>query len=172
MVTEAALWAALADVKDPEIPPVSVVDMGLVTRVAVSGGQVTVELTPTFVGCPALGIIRQNVIDRLVREEGVTGVDVRFVFDPPWTSERITPLGRERLRSFGIAPPVRERPGCCGPAGAGVPGSSLLSLAEVPPCPFCGSADTHMENLFGPTACRAIYYCDACRQPFEGMKTV
>ncbi|HWI53623.1 MAG TPA: 1,2-phenylacetyl-CoA epoxidase subunit PaaD [Symbiobacteriaceae bacterium] len=159
MVTEAAIWAALGDVKDPEIPPVSVVDMGLVTRIITDGNRITVELTPTFVGCPALAIIRQNVIDRLLQVDGVAEVAVRFVFDPPWTSERITPQGRERLRSFGIAPPVRES-------------GHLLVLEEVPPCPFCGSGDTHMENLFGPTACRAIYYCDSCRQPFEAMKTV
>lgn len=160
MVTEAAVWAALADVKDPEIPPVSVVDMGMVSRVAVDGDQVQVDMTPTFVGCPALDIIRRDVAARLAHEPGVGNVAVRFVFDPPWTSERITPQGRERLKTFGIAPPMPEAAG------------GLINLAEVPPCPFCGSHDTHMENLFGPTACRAIYYCDGCRQPFESMKTV
>ncbi|HYG60174.1 MAG TPA: 1,2-phenylacetyl-CoA epoxidase subunit PaaD [Symbiobacteriaceae bacterium] len=161
MVTEAALWAALEDVKDPEIPPVSVVDMGMVSRVAVEGEQVLVEMTPTFVGCPALDIIRRDVTRRLAQVSGVDAVEVRFVFDPPWTSERITPQGRERLKSFGIAPPT-----------CGVMAGGLLSLEEVPPCPYCGSGDTHMENMFGPTACRAIYYCDSCRQPFEGMKNV
>jgi ring-1,2-phenylacetyl-CoA epoxidase subunit PaaD len=160
MVTEAAIWAALAEVKDPEIPPVSVVDMGMVNRVAVTGGQVRIEMTPTFVGCPALEIIRRDVTQRLVQVEGVEGVEVAFVFDPPWTSDRITDEGRQRLKSFGIAPPNREA------------GGNLINLDEVPPCPYCGSRDTHMENLFGPTACRSIYYCDSCRQPFEGMKTV
>jgi ring-1,2-phenylacetyl-CoA epoxidase subunit PaaD len=160
MVTEAAVWAALADVKDPEIPPVSVIDMGMVRRVAVDGDQVVVDMTPTFVGCPALDIIRRDVVERIAAEAGVAGVEVRFVFDPPWTSERITPQGRERLKTFGIAPPMPEAAG------------GLINLAVVPPCPFCASHDTHMENLFGPTACRAIYYCDACRQPFEAMKTV
>jgi ring-1,2-phenylacetyl-CoA epoxidase subunit PaaD len=158
MVTEAAVLAALDEVKDPEIPPVSVVDMGMVARVLVDGRNVRVEMTPTFVGCPALEIIRRNVVERLLRLDGVAAVAVSFVFDPPWTSERITAQGRERLRSFGVAPPVCS--------------SGLLTLEEVPPCPFCGSADTHMENLFGPTACRAIYYCDACHQPFEAVKTV
>lgn len=171
MVTVAAIWAALEDVKDPEIPPVSVVDMGMVSQVSVGGGQVTVEMTPTFVGCPALGMIRQNVIDRLAQVDGVIATEVRFVFDPPWTSERITPEGRERLRSFGIAPPVVAGAGLGAGPGTG-PGLGLLTLEEVPPCPFCGSGDTHMENLFGPTACRAIYYCDGCKQPFEAMKTV
>lgn len=160
-MTEAAVWAALADVKDPEIPPVSVVDMGMVSAVRVEAGQVAIDMTPTFVGCPALGIIRRDVMERVALVPGVTGVEVSFVFDPPWTSERITPEGRERLKSFGIAPPMREQPG-----------GGLINLDEVPPCPYCGSTDTHMENLFGPTACRSICYCDGCRQPFEAMKTV
>lgn len=161
MVTEAAVWAALADVKDPEIPPVSVVDMGMVSAVRVDDGRVAIDISPTFVGCPALGIIRRDVVERIAAIPGVVGVEVTFVFDPPWTSEGITPEGRERLKSFGIAPPMRERSG-----------GGLINLDEVPPCPYCGSGDTHMENLFGPTACRSIYYCDGCRQPFEAMKTV
>lgn len=160
MVTEAAVWAALEEVTDPEIPPVSVVDMGMVSRVVVTGAQVAIDMTPTFVGCPALDIIRRDVSRRVEQVEGVAAVVVKFVFDPPWTSERITPQGRERLKTWGIAPPVREKSG------------SLINLEEVPDCPFCGSRETHMENLFGPTACRSIYYCDSCRQPFEAIKTV
>lgn len=160
MVTEAAIWAALDEVKDPEIPPVAVTDMGMVSRVFVAGAAVLVEMTPTFVGCPALDIIRRDVIQRLKQVSGVESADVRFVFDPPWTSDRITERGRERLKSFGIAPPLHESS----------PG--LINLTEVPNCPYCGSASTHMENLFGPTACRSIFYCDSCRQPFEAIKTV
>jgi len=199
MVTEAAIWAALEDVKDPEIPPVSIVDMGMVSRVIVEGpmhepcgaeegpadsqgrsSTVRVEITPTFVGCPALEIIRRSVERRLLAVGGVARATVGFVYDPPWSSDRITPQGRDRLRSFGIAPPPGGASRLCGvpgqcasaadvPAAAGLP---LISLGEAPPCPYCGSADTHMENLFGPTACRAIFYCDACRQPFEGMKRI
>ncbi|HEY3366656.1 MAG TPA: 1,2-phenylacetyl-CoA epoxidase subunit PaaD [Symbiobacteriaceae bacterium] len=158
-VTEAVLWAALGDVKDPEIPSVSIVEMGLVVRVVLDAGRTLIELTPTFVGCPALDIIRRQVADR-VAEAGAEDVAVKFVFDPPWTSERITPAGREKLKRFGIAPPLPPV------------GGSLITLDEVPACPYCGSGDTHLENLFGPTACRTICYCDACRQPFEAMKTV
>ncbi len=163
MVTEAAIWAALADVRDPEIPPVSIVDMGMVHRVTAEGSQVRVEIMPTFVGCPALDIIRRDVVNRLRAVPGVGEVEVAFVFDPPWSSDRITAEGRERLRSFGIAPPP---PSGRDPAGAG----RLLMPEEAPACPYCGSTDTHLENLFGPTACRSIYYCDGCRQPFEQMK--
>lgn len=159
MVTVEQVWAALQDVKDPEIPPVSVVEMGMVSRVALDGGKVLVEATPTFVGCPALEIIRKAIVDRVRAEAGVEAVEVRFVFDPPWTTDRITPAGREKLKSFGIAPPPAYNGG-------------LLDLEVAPRCPFCGSADTHLENVFGPTACRSIFYCDACRNPFEAMKPV
>jgi ring-1,2-phenylacetyl-CoA epoxidase subunit PaaD len=160
MVTKAVVWTALEEVKDPEIPPVSVVDMGMVSRVELEGSSVTIEMTPTFVGCPALDIIRRDVVDRVQRLAGIGAVEVKFVFDPPWTSDRITALGRERLKTFGIAPPGKA---CT---------TNLISLDEVPHCPYCDSGDTHMENLFGPTACRSIYYCDSCRQPFEAMKPV
>ncbi|BAD41468.1 1,2-phenylacetyl-CoA epoxidase subunit PaaD [Symbiobacterium thermophilum] len=162
MVTEGAIWAALADVRDPEIPPVSIVDMGMVHRVTVAGPRVRVEIMPTFVGCPALEIIRRDAEDRLRAVPGVEEVEVAFVLDPPWSSDRITAEGRRRLRSFGIAPPP--------PGSAGAP--LLPAPEEVPACPYCGSTDTHLENLFGPTACRSIYYCDGCRQPFERMKRV
>jgi ring-1,2-phenylacetyl-CoA epoxidase subunit PaaD len=160
VVTAEAIWGALREVKDPEIPPVSVVDMGMVSQVTVNGEQVAIDMTPTFVGCPALEIIRRDITNQVATVPGVSEVVVRFVFDPPWTSERITALGRERLKQFGIAPPLHET------------SSSLINLDLVPDCPFCGSPDTHMENLFGPTACRSIFYCDGCRQPFEGIKTV
>jgi len=160
MVAAAAVWAALAEVSDPEIPPVSVVDMGMVALVAVDGGLVRIDMAPTFVGCPALDLIRRHVSERVRKVDGVAAVEVRFVFHPPWTSDRITAQGRERLKTFGIAPPVGQ--------GAG----ALINLEAVPDCPYCGSQDTHMESLFGPTACRSIYYCAGCRQPFEAMKTI
>jgi len=179
VVTEAAVWAALADVRDPEIPPVSIVDLGMVYRVVLTAAgavRIRVEITPTYVGCPALEIIRRDVAARLGALEGVAGVEVAFVLDPPWTSDRITPEGRERLRSFGIAPPSCSRASpSSARAGADPsvpPPLTLILPTEAPPCPYCGSLDTHLENLFGPTACRSIYYCDGCRQPFEGMRSV
>ena len=152
---ETTLWEALQEVKDPEIPTVSVVELGMVHRVAAEGGRVTVEMLPTFVGCPALDILRRDVTARLAQVDGVEEVEVRFVLNPPWTSDRITPEGRRKLAEFGLAPP----PAADGPAIA-------------PACPYCGARDTAIENLFGPTACRAIFYCKACRQPFEGLKPV
>jgi len=152
-----ALWQALQEVKDPEIPTISLVDLGMIHRLLVEGDRVTVEILPTFVGCPALDIIRRDVRNRLLQVEGVADVEVKFVYDPPWTSDRITEEGRKRLASFGIAPP---RP----------PGENPMDI--VPPCPYCGAEGGEIHNLFGPTACRSIFYCRRCRQPFEGMKPV
>ncbi|MBH8597742.1 MULTISPECIES: 1,2-phenylacetyl-CoA epoxidase subunit PaaD [unclassified Thermoactinomyces] len=152
-MTETEVWDALKEVTDPEIPTVSVVDMGMVNRVKVSDGTVEVEMLPTFVGCPALDLIRKQVEQRLLKGGIVREVQVTFLFDPPWTSDRITDEGKQKLKQFGIAPPVE------GPA-------------EPPPCPYCGQAGADVINLFGPTACRAIYYCKRCHQPFEGMKKV
>lgn len=151
---ETIYWDALQDVKDPEIPTVSVIEMGMVNRITREEKQISVEMTPTFMGCPALDMIRTNIITRLMEEEGVENVTVRFVHHPPWTSSRITPEGQRKLKEFGIAPP------------------NLGEELFVPSCPYCGSDGGTVDNLFGPTACRAIFYCRSCRQPFEGMKVV
>jgi ring-1,2-phenylacetyl-CoA epoxidase subunit PaaD len=160
MVAADLLRLALEEVKDPEIPPLSVVDLGIIEDVRVEEGRVVVEAIPTFVGCPALEIIRRDITERLLQVEGVESVAVKFLLSPPWTTDRITEKGRAMLRSFGIAPPGRSG------------GGDLIVLEEAPACPYCGSGKTHLENLFGPTACRSIYYCDACRQPFEAMKQI
>jgi ring-1,2-phenylacetyl-CoA epoxidase subunit PaaD len=162
-VTEEAVRHALAEVKDPEIPTVSVVDLGMVHRVEVGENFVRVALLPTFVGCPALDLIRRAVAERL--ESLAPVVEVEATFAEPWTSDRITPKGRRKLRESGFAPPAA-------PAAGDRP--LLLSIGMRPSaaCPYCGSADTSMENPFGPTLCRAIFYCNACRQPFEQFKAV
>lgn len=152
---ERALWSALGEVKDPEMPMVSLADLGMVHKVVVEGGRAAVELIPTFVGCPALDFMRRQVVERLSLVEGVDGVEVHFVFDEPWTSSRITAEGRERLAMAGIAPPPRT-----------------FSPEHAPNCSYCGASETDVVSLFGPTACRSIYYCRKCRQPFEGMKFV
>jgi ring-1,2-phenylacetyl-CoA epoxidase subunit PaaD len=156
----ATIRAALADVPDPELPMVSVVDLGMVERVEVDRDGIHVELLPTFVGCPALDLIRSAVEERL----GAFGrpLDVRFAYRVPWTADRITEAGRRKLHASGFAPP--------GPVGGDAP--VLLQLSAVVPCPHCGSRRTVLENLFGPTQCRAIYHCTACRQPFEHFKSI
>lgn len=160
MVTSDVLWKALEGVCDPEIPALSVVEMGMIRELEVQGSEVRVQVRPTFVGCPALDIIRRDIGTALSGVDGVASVEIQFVHDPPWSPDEISPSGQEKLRQFGIAPPA--------PGG----GESLLTLDEVPPCPYCGSADTHMESIFGPTACRYTCYCSGCHQPFEAMKSM
>jgi ring-1,2-phenylacetyl-CoA epoxidase subunit PaaD len=141
--------AALAEVMDPELPVVSVVDLGIVHRIDVGPGGIEVAILPTFVGCPALDVIRASIAGRLA----AFGVPVRVVttFEVPWTSDRITPDGRAALVAVGIAPP--------GPA-------------EAVTCPLCASTSVVQDSLFGPTQCRSLYYCRTCRQPFEALKTI
>jgi ring-1,2-phenylacetyl-CoA epoxidase subunit PaaD len=160
-----AVWEALAEVMDPEIPVVSVVDLGIVRSVERDGERLRVELLPTFVGCPALDLMRQAVAERLAGM--APRVDVEITFAEPWTSDRITAEGRRKLREIGFAPP--------GPRPAGPAGQPLFPTITTRPtatCPYCGSTDTMMENAFGPTLCRAIFYCNRCRQPFEQFKAV
>jgi ring-1,2-phenylacetyl-CoA epoxidase subunit PaaD len=166
---ELAVWEALAAVQDPEIPPLAITQLGIVERVEVTGDGVRVDLLPTFAGCPALDVIREDA-ERAVRAVAADrAVTVRFVYSPAWTSDRITPDGREALRSHGLTPP-----GDGGPAAGG--GRAFLPLAAVDRpdrtavCPFCGSRDTDLESAFGPTLCRTTHFCRACRNPFEGFK--
>ena len=161
---ELLVWEALAAVRDPEIPPLSITDLGMVERVRVTDARVDVDLLPTFAGCPALDVIREEA-ERAAREEaGARVVAVRFVHSPPWTSDRITPAGRDALRSYGLAPPGH------GGAGAFIPLASLDRPKGIAPCPYCGSGDTVLESAFGPTLCRATHFCRACRNPFESFK--
>jgi ring-1,2-phenylacetyl-CoA epoxidase subunit PaaD len=157
---EAAVWAALHDVHDPEIPAISVVDLGVVRSVETGEGSVRVELLPTFVGCPAIDVMRDAVAERL--GEFADDVQVEISFAEPWTTERITNAGRDALRASGFAPPPADVPD----DGRTLP---VLPAAE---CPYCGSRNTTLENAFGPTLCRAIYHCTDCRQPFEQFKMV
>jgi ring-1,2-phenylacetyl-CoA epoxidase subunit PaaD len=163
-LTREAVWEALAEVPDPEIPVVSVVDLGLVHTVELDGERLRVELLPTFVGCPAVELIRRSVADRLAGM--APRVEVEMTFAVPWTSDRITPDGRRKLRQSGFAPP--------GPAGAGDarPLFATIPMRPTATCPWCGSADTTLENLFGPTLCRTMFWCSRCRQPFEQFKAV
>jgi len=162
---ERILWRALADVHDPEIPPCSITDLGIVERVAVAGDHVEIDLLPTFSGCPALDVILQDAEAAARRVVGDRTIQIRFVFVPPWTSDRISPAGQEALRSFGITPPGEG--GLRGPVM--IPLASLQSSEGVT-CPFCGSAKTVMESAYGPTLCRTTHFCRTCRNPFEAFK--
>jgi ring-1,2-phenylacetyl-CoA epoxidase subunit PaaD len=161
LVTEAQVWAALAEVPDPEIPVISVVDLGVVRDVRVEEGRVHIAFTPTFLGCPALEVMRDQMAERIARLGAEPEVEV--VLDDSWSTDRITPEGREKLRESGFAPPTPRAPG----------GPQLVQLQSNGfRCPYCGSRDTALENIFGPTPCRSLRYCRDCKQPFEQFKTI
>ncbi|HEX6701055.1 MAG TPA: 1,2-phenylacetyl-CoA epoxidase subunit PaaD [Gaiellaceae bacterium] len=160
-LTEADVWAALAEIPDPEIPVVSLVDLGVVRAVKVEGERVRVEFTPTFLGCPALDVMRDAMATRLT--ELGANPEIEVVRDDSWTTDRITPEGRGKLRAAGFAPPA--------PREATAP--KLVQLqSKAFRCPYCGSTETKLENIFGPTPCRSLHYCTSCRQPFEQFKTI
>ncbi len=155
MVTADAVWAAFEQIPDPEIPVVSLVDLGVIRSVDVRDGHVHVEFTPTFLGCPALEAMKRSLEEKVLELGAEPEVEV--VNDDSWGTDKITAAGREKLRAAGFAPP----------------GPRLVQLtSQVHRCPYCGSTDTTLENLFGPTPCRSIRYCTACRQPFEHFKAV
>jgi len=160
---ERDVWATLAGVHDPEIPPCSITDLGIVERVAVTDDAVEVDLLPTFAGCPALDVIREDAEAAVRASADGRDVRVRFVFNPPWTSDRITAEGHVALRSYGITPPGASR-------GPVVIPLASLSRTGGATCPFCGSRETVLESAFGPTLCRTIHFCRACRNPFEAFK--
>ncbi len=160
-LTADEVWQALADIPDPEIPAVSLVELGVIRDVEVDGGRVRVEFTPTFLGCPALETMRLAMAER-IRELGADP-EIRVVHDDSWSTDRITPEGRAKLRESGFAPPA--------PREAGRP--TLVQLrSNAFRCPYCGSTETRLDNIFGPTPCRSIRYCASCRQPFEQFKTI
>ncbi|MDQ4082736.1 MAG: phenylacetate-CoA oxygenase subunit PaaJ [Actinomycetota bacterium] len=161
MVTADRVWEALGEIPDPEIPAISLVDLGVIRDVAVDGARVRVAFTPTFLGCPAQEVMRDTMAAR-IRELGAEP-EIDVVLDDSWSSERITSEGREKLRRAGFAPPAPREVG----------GLQLVQLERGPfRCPYCGSTETRLENLFGPTPCRSIRYCASCRQPFEQFKTI
>lgn len=147
-MTRDDVWERLRTVPDPEIPDVNIVDLGMIAGILISEGDVHITLRPTFLGCPALDWIRASIEKAL---DPIT-TWVQFDMTSNWTAELITPHGRRQLQAFGIAPPVRD------------------SRDVV--CPLCGSHATHRTSPFGPTVCRAVYYCQGCEQPFEAWKTV
>jgi ring-1,2-phenylacetyl-CoA epoxidase subunit PaaD len=161
MVTAAQVWEAFEEIPDPEIPVVSLVDLGVIRSIDVSDGHVRVEFTPTFLGCPALEAMK-HALEAKVSELGAEP-DVQVVQDDSWSTDKITPAGREKLRAAGFAPPP--------PREASAP--KLVQLqASVHRCPYCGSTETKLENIFGPTPCRSLRWCASCRQPFEQFKTI
>ncbi len=158
MVTEQEIWKYLTEVPDPEIPVLSVVDLGVVRKVDLSEDEIKVTITPTYSGCPAMKRMEDDIVEKL-NEKGFGKVSVELVLSPAWTTDWITEEARIKLREYGIAPPENE------------PDKSVLFANPiVVPCPKCGSNNTRMVSQFGSTACKAHYQCNDCLEPFDYFK--
>ena len=150
------VWKVLQTVKDPEIPVISIIDLGIVRDVRVGEAGIEVDLTPTYSGCPALDVI-PILVKQALGEAGFTNVEVRNVLSPPWSTDAITEQGRKQLKAFGIAPPE--------PRVVDTP----IEEREVK-CPRCGSSSTRLISRFGSTPCKAAYQCNDCLEPFDYFK--
>jgi ring-1,2-phenylacetyl-CoA epoxidase subunit PaaD len=154
---EKKIWNALGDVKDPEIPTLSLLDLNIIRGVRFDETSVTVLMTPTFAGCPALNQMKNDIIERLTRLE-CGPINVETVLSNAWSTDLLSSEAREKLRAFGIAPPPLKR-------------ATLRDTLNLPvPCPFCGSTETRLESSFGATLCKQLYYCNHCSQSFERFK--
>jgi ring-1,2-phenylacetyl-CoA epoxidase subunit PaaD len=156
-LSPAMIYHWLEDVKDPEIPVLSLVDLGVITEVSVEGRHVKIVMTPTFVGCPALDMMKSEVTE-VLKSRGADPVDIEISYRRPWHSDLISEKGKLALKQFGLAPP---------------PAQTLftdLDVLEHVPCPRCNGIDTELKNAFGPTLCRSIHYCHSCREAFEQFK--
>jgi ring-1,2-phenylacetyl-CoA epoxidase subunit PaaD len=158
-----AVLRILGEVMDPEVPVLSVVELGIVRDVEVNDARVKVTITPTYSGCPAMMAIEQDMQAALA-SHGINEVEIATVYAPAWTTDWMGSEAREKLRAFGIAPPTG--------AAAEQGGLVMLTRRAAPVvCPYCGSAETERRSEFGSTACKAIHFCNACRQPFDEFKT-
>jgi ring-1,2-phenylacetyl-CoA epoxidase subunit PaaD len=156
-VSTSLIYSWLEEVKDPEIPVLSLVDLGVITDVKIENDSVRIVMTPTFVGCPALDMMKDEVT-QVLQKNGIADVHIDISFKKPWSSDMISEKGKQALRKFGLAPP---------------PSSTLftdIDVLEHVACPRCNGKDTELKNAFGPTLCRSIHYCNTCREAFEQFK--
>ncbi|WBO84185.1 1,2-phenylacetyl-CoA epoxidase subunit PaaD [Hymenobacter yonginensis] len=161
MPTEAQIWQLLEEVSDPEVPVLSILDLGIVRGVRLEGEQVHVTITPTYSGCPAMNTIATEIRLRLLAE-GLTQVHIHNQLSPAWTTDWMSQAGRQKLEDYGIAPPVD------GTATGHV--LNLFGADTAVRCPLCKSTHTHLVSQFGSTACKAHYQCDDCLEPFDYFK--
>lgn len=162
------VWAWLGEVPDPEIPVISVVDLGIVRNVAWEGDECIVTITPTYSGCPATHVIAES-IERALRAQGMYKVKLRTQISPAWTTDWLSEAGKAALKGYGIAPPAQQAIDISGLRTRGV---SRLDAAPEPEveCPHCGSRHTQLTSQFGSTPCKALYKCLDCREPFDYFK--
>ncbi len=152
-LSESEIWDHLSEVYDPEVPVLTVIDLGIVRKIQIVDDAVKVLITPTYSGCPAMNIIEQDINAKLM-EKGIGNFTVETVLSPAWTTEWMSKEGKAKLKVYGIAPPNSRAD------GSGRPEE----------CPNCGSKDTKLKSEFGSTACKALYVCESCKEPFDYFK--
>ena len=155
------IWNLIAEIPDPEIPVLSIIDLGIVRDVIIKDNSVIVEITPTYSGCPAYEPIEREIISRLI-EEGFEKVEIKKTLAPAWTTDWMSDEAKEKLSKFGIAPPEKTSSDK----------NVLLGKRKNILCPHCGSDKTEMISTFGSTACKAIYRCNNCTEPFDYFKCI
>ena len=158
MVSEKDIWNYLEEVTDPEVPVLTIVDLGVVRSVSFTNNEFIITITPTYSGCPAMKVIEEDNISSL-KSKGISNVKIELTLAPAWTTDWLTEAGRNKLREYGIAPPENE-----------VDKSVLFSEPTIVPCPLCKSRNTKMVSQFGSTACKAHYQCNECLEPFDYFK--
>jgi len=156
-ITKAHVLTWLEEVKDPEIPVLSLVDLGVITEITFNDDVLHIEMTPTFTGCPALDIMKEEIL-AVVHRHGIEKAEITVTYKSPWSSDKISEKGRVALKKFGLAPPASSV------------FISDLDILEHVPCPRCEGINTELKNAFGPTLCRSIHYCLDCREAFEQFK--
>ncbi len=156
--SHSAIWELLGQVTDPEVPVLTILDLGVVRGISVEGKEVEVVITPTYSGCPAMNVIEIEI--KAILQENGYQPSVKMVLSPPWTTDWLSEEGKQKLKAYGIAPPV---------AGSADKGALFSDEREVP-CPQCESLDTALVSQFGSTACKALYKCKSCLEPFDYFK--
>ena len=159
-VSKNQIYKYLKAVKDPEVPVIDVVELGVVRSVETDGETVQIELTPTYTGCPAMKVMEQEIVSAL-KAKGIENIILKTVLFPPWTTDWMTEETKQKLKEYGIAPPQKVTDTDLNP---------LNWETKTVDCPFCESGNTKLTSQFGSTACKALYYCSNCQQPFEHFK--
>lgn len=159
MVARSQIFEWLEEVKDPEIPVISLVDLGVITDIEIFENKVIVKMTPTFAGCPAMDYMQKDVVE-VLKSKGINEVETHVSFETQWNSNLISEKGRVALKKFGLAPPRKHNM------------VIDIDILEHTPCPYCDSTDTELKTPFGSTLCRSMHYCNNCKQAFEQFKPI
>jgi len=155
-----SIWKLLEEVKDPEVPVLSVIDLGIIRKIEINNDVPVITITPTYSGCPAMDVIRMNIRFKMV-EAGFPNAEIKTILSPAWTTDWMSEAGKNKLKAFGIAPP-NPKPVVCTP--------DLFQQDEGVQCPHCNSYNTRLISQFGSTACKALYQCNDCKEPFDYFK--